>query len=136
MITYEYACKNCDANFSVEQSIKDDAFTVCPECEQESLYRVMQVPLHISIKGEPVTVGQLAEQNAKHMSSEEMRRVQERYKTAKTINRIPEEHRPASVPNQADGKTPDWLKKSRTKQTKDINKLSPEATKKYIMTGE
>ena len=32
MPTYEYKCLNCNHQFEVFQSIKDDALSVCPEC--------------------------------------------------------------------------------------------------------
>jgi putative FmdB family regulatory protein len=31
MPTYEYPCEKCKKNFDVFQSMKDDAFTICPE---------------------------------------------------------------------------------------------------------
>ena len=35
MPTYEYACKDCGEHLEVVQSFKDDALTVCPNCEGE-----------------------------------------------------------------------------------------------------
>ena len=33
MPTYEYACRSCGEHLEVVQSFKDDALTVCPNCE-------------------------------------------------------------------------------------------------------
>jgi putative FmdB family regulatory protein len=33
MPTYEYACRDCGEHLEVVQSFKDDALTVCPNCE-------------------------------------------------------------------------------------------------------
>lgn len=33
MPTYEYACKDCGEHLEVVQSFKDDALTVCPNCQ-------------------------------------------------------------------------------------------------------
>ena len=33
MPTYEYACRECDHHFEVVQSFRDDALTVCPNCQ-------------------------------------------------------------------------------------------------------
>ena len=38
--TYAYACSACDHAFDVQQSFSDDALTVCPQCEKESLRKV------------------------------------------------------------------------------------------------
>ena len=35
MPTYEYACRDCGEHLEVVQSFKDDALTVCPNCEGE-----------------------------------------------------------------------------------------------------
>jgi putative FmdB family regulatory protein len=136
MITYEYECRSCDANFEVQQSIKDDAYTVCPECNQDTLFRVIHPPLHVQIVGEATTIGQLAERNAKKMSREEMDMAHQRFKTKKTINRIPEDRRPESLPAETPKDNPAWLEQPRTKTTKEVTKLSPKATEKYVMTGE
>lgn len=136
MITYEYECTNCDVNFDVMQSIKDDAYTVCPKCNKDTIHRILHSPLHIQIKGEPTTIGQLAERNAKNMSKEQMDKVQAIWKTKKTINRVPEEYRPKSLPNTKIQDIPKWLEESRTKSTKDVIRMTPEQTKKYVQTGE
>lgn len=136
MITYEYECRSCGAVFEVQQSIKDDAFTVCPKCDKDTLFRVIHPPLHIQIIGEATTVGQLAERNAKKMSIEEMDMARKRFETQKTINRIPEDRRPKSLSSEKPKDNPEWIERPRTKTTKEVTKLSPEATKKYVMTGE
>ncbi len=33
MPTYEYACRDCGEHLEVVQSFKDDALTVCPNCQ-------------------------------------------------------------------------------------------------------
>ena len=32
MPTYHYRCKNCNYDFTEQQSFTDDPITVCPEC--------------------------------------------------------------------------------------------------------
>lgn len=136
MITYDYECTECDNRFEVMQSIKDDAFTVCPKCEQETLRRVLHTPLYVKVIGEATTVGQLAERNSKKMSSGAMQEAQKRYETAKTINRVPEDCRPKTVDSGPTQETPEWMTRPRTKTTKEVTKLSPEAVKRYVQTGE
>jgi putative FmdB family regulatory protein len=135
MITYEYECKACEENFDTMQSIKDDAFTVCPACNTENLFRVFHPPIHTIVVGDPTTMGQLAERNAKTMSKEEMDKAQAQYKTAKTISRTPQELLPESLPASTLKDMPKWIEKNRTKTTKDVQKMTPEQTKKYIQEG-
>jgi putative FmdB family regulatory protein len=47
--TYGYQCKDCKHEFSVFQSMKDDAISVCPECEG-SVKRLLY-PVGIVFKG-------------------------------------------------------------------------------------
>jgi len=137
MITYEYECTECGTNFNVQQSIKDDAFTWCPECEAEGLRRVLHPPIHVIVTGtDNVTLGSLADRNTRNMSADEMRAAQEKYKTKKTINRIPEEHRPASASTPSLGEQPEWIKKPRTKDNEQVTKMTPDQVKKYVATGE
>jgi putative FmdB family regulatory protein len=33
MPTYTYKCESCSKAFDIQQSIKDEALTVCPDCK-------------------------------------------------------------------------------------------------------
>lgn len=50
MPTYAYACSACEHAFDVRQSFSDDALTVCPQCERESLRKVFS-PVGVVFKG-------------------------------------------------------------------------------------
>jgi putative FmdB family regulatory protein len=41
MPTYEYRCEACGYEFEEFQSIKDDPISKCPECEEESVQRLI-----------------------------------------------------------------------------------------------
>ena len=41
MPTYEYECKSCEHHFEIEQSIKDDPLTMCPNCHEDFLRRLI-----------------------------------------------------------------------------------------------
>lgn len=50
MPTYSYACQNCGHAFDIRQSFSDDALTVCPECGEPRLRKVIH-PVGIAFKG-------------------------------------------------------------------------------------
>lgn len=50
MPTYAYACSACEHAFDIQQSFSDDALTVCPQCERESLRKVFS-PVGVVFKG-------------------------------------------------------------------------------------
>ena len=53
MPTYEYICENADCQhaFEIFQSMKDDALTICPECNQPTLKRKIGLGAGIIFKG-------------------------------------------------------------------------------------
>jgi putative FmdB family regulatory protein len=51
MPTYEYACRKCDHQFEVFQSIKDDPLSQCPSCGDEALRRLIGTGAGIIFKG-------------------------------------------------------------------------------------
>lgn len=50
MPVYTYRCENCGIQFDRQQSFSEDALTVCPECEENSLHKVYR-PVGIVFKG-------------------------------------------------------------------------------------
>lgn len=41
MPTYVYRCNDCDYTFEARQNMSDDPLALCPECDEESLRRVI-----------------------------------------------------------------------------------------------
>ena len=50
MPVYAYRCESCGVQFERIQRFSDDPVSVCPECEQQSIRRVIQ-PAGIIFKG-------------------------------------------------------------------------------------
>lgn len=137
MVTYVYECKACGECFEVKQSIKDKPLRKCFECDSMSMVRVIQPPLYVKVVGEPTTVGQLAEQNTRNMSSEQRAKLEKELHTPKTIDRIPKGQRPKTVEdNGPQGEMPAWMNKERTKSNSEIHKMNKEQREKYVFTGE
>jgi putative FmdB family regulatory protein len=63
MLTYVYECSNCENICEAKQSIKDKPLIKCQECEQDTLFRVIQTPEFFDKT--PRTVGSLAEQRTR-----------------------------------------------------------------------
>jgi len=51
MPTYEYACRNCAAEFEIFQSMRDAPLTTCPKCGQNSVKRLIGRGAGIIFKG-------------------------------------------------------------------------------------
>ena len=50
MPTYSYACTGCGHAFDIRQSFTDDSLTVCPDCGETTLRKVIH-PVGIAFKG-------------------------------------------------------------------------------------
>ncbi|MBM4165443.1 MAG: zinc ribbon domain-containing protein [Ignavibacteria bacterium] len=51
MPTYHYRCKKCSHEFEELQKMSDDALTYCPECETNSLSRIIGSGAGLLFKG-------------------------------------------------------------------------------------
>ena len=113
MPEYDYECGQCNHSFSVVQSIKEDELKRCPECNKNHLQRVMLSPPLFFVKGEPTTIGQLADRNTKKMGSYELENKR----------------------REDDMETHNKHREVRAKRHK-INQMTPEQKKKWIMKGD
>ena len=51
MPTYNYVCKKCDHAFEKMQRIVDDPLSICPECKEEELKKVLVASGGFQLKG-------------------------------------------------------------------------------------
>lgn len=51
MPTYDYQCDACGHSFEAFQSMRDDALTVCPQCEKPALRRLITGGAGVIFKG-------------------------------------------------------------------------------------
>ncbi len=98
---YDYQCTKCNHVMEdVQQSIKDDALTKCPECNEESLERVITGGLYGHVYQEPTTIGQQCDKNWKNKGHYERSnamqkqddKAREKKESRKMINRMNKEH--------------------------------------------
>jgi putative FmdB family regulatory protein len=112
---YDYICDTCSHEIKdVYQSIKDDAITLCPNCANETLRRVIYGGIGSFMK-DSKTIGSLADKNWSNKGHYEKSEIESR-----SIKK--EEKSPLSSLGSA------------TK--KEINKMNDDQKTKYIMTGE
>jgi hypothetical protein len=96
----------------VYQSIKDDALTKCPQCQKDTLERVITGGLYGHVYQEPTTIGQQSDKNWRNKGH---------YERSNALQK--ERDR-----NQE--------KTEKRESMRAINKLSKDRQYHYIMTGE
>jgi putative FmdB family regulatory protein len=70
---YVFVCPDCDHAEELTQSIHDDLPVRCPECDSDSYHQDYAGSLAADfcfVRGEPRTIGQIAEANNKRMGPE------------------------------------------------------------------
>lgn len=114
---YDYKCDNCSHELKdVYQSIKDNALTECPSCGKDTLCRVIYGGLGSFMK-DAKTIGQLADKNWSKMGSYQKSEIE-----AKNQENKPKDQSPLSSLGKA--------------SRKEINKMTLEQKRKYIITGD
>ena len=117
MPTYDYLCNDCNCEF--EQS---HGFNKTPEpckCGSSDIKIVINQPPEAFVKGEPKTLGQLAEANTKNMGRYEL-----------------DDHRAKQEKGNLKKQKPkDWWEKSGNANKSEINKMSAKQKAKYIRDG-
>lgn len=114
---YDYVCNDCEYRLIDHyQSIHDNAITLCPRCGQYSLQRCITGGLGSFVK-DVKTIGQLADKNLSSLGH---------YKRSELETKNKEKIKQKESPFTQFGKA----------SKKEINKMTQEQKKKYIITGE
>ena len=71
MPTYDFECEPCAYYTEIFQDIHAPDTHQCPICEQETLKKVFINSPMVSIRGEPKTIGHLADRNTQKMGKYE-----------------------------------------------------------------
>jgi putative FmdB family regulatory protein len=142
MPTYQYKCDACDVAYEDDHLMSEPHPTMCPACGEPYGERFGQDYANYNqigiVKGNPTTLGQQAELNAKRLGKEQMQKMVEAEK-----QRISgwKGHRPkgSSVNTTGNGETP-WFRAGEVpglkKLDKPLNLKKIKDKKKYIATGE
>jgi putative FmdB family regulatory protein len=114
---YDYACSKCNHQIiDYYQSIKDDPITLCEKCNTHSLSRIITGGLGSFYK-EAKTIGQLADRNWSKMSSYKKSEIEAKRK-------------------ESNKKETSFLDQAGKATRHQINKMTVEQKKKYIITGD
>ena len=137
MPVYEFVCETCRLNGELEQSITEPLPDTCPDCgenDPEKWHQVYDGNIFIFCKGEPTTVGQQAEINARRVGKEQMAKMIEESKVAnhkgKRAFKMPRGGTPTTERYEA--KRPWWRPDS--DQPLDVSKIKDK--KKFVLEGK
>lgn len=113
MPKYDYECSACGHKMEdIYQNINDKPLKKCNKCKKYELERVIFAP-HVFVKGEPTTMGQLAERNSVKMGKSQ---VQEKMLQDKESKK-------------------NALKEAKKEMHSKINKMNSTQKRRYIDNG-
>jgi putative FmdB family regulatory protein len=113
MPIYDFECEKCAYYTEIKQRMEDPSAHECPHCGDKTLVKVFINPPAMFFRGEPHTIGQLANRNTQKMGTYELQDKQNQDR----INNNTEE--------------------TQKREThKRINAMTPEKRLKWIHTGE
>ena len=117
MPTYDYLCESCGHEIKdIYQSFSEDSLKKCSSCGQDSLNRLIYGGLGTFVK-DVKTIGQLADKNWQNMSQYKKSEIEQSRKEQSQANESP-------------------LNQFGSASRGQINKMTSEQKKKYIITGE
>jgi putative FmdB family regulatory protein len=93
MPLYDFECEPCAYYTEIHQSMFSPSLLECPVCGQKTLKKVFLNPPYISVRGEPTTIGQMAEKNAKKMGKYEIQDKTKEDKQGKGLTKEQKEKR-------------------------------------------
>lgn len=70
MPTYEYGCKSCGYRFEEFQSISDDPIVTCPNCQEETVERLVSGGAGLIFRGSGFYITDYARDNSAEKSTE------------------------------------------------------------------
>tara|TARA_B100001113_G_C21119302_1_gene626677 strand:- start:752 stop:1096 length:345 start_codon:yes stop_codon:yes gene_type:complete len=114
MPTYDFECESCGYSAEIKQGFDAPSKHKCPKCGKKTLIKVFINAPIFSVKGDPTTIGHLAERNTEKMGKYE---IQDRNKQ----NNIGQE---------------DKSELGRRDLNRKINKMTASQKRKWIKDGD
>jgi len=113
MPIYDFECAECAYYEEIKQGMSEPSTHECPHCGNQTLVKVFINPPLVFIRGDPTTIGQLADRNTQKMGKYELedRKNQDAPKKDKEAEQTRKEH-------------------------KKINAMTPQQRVKWIRTGD
>ena len=115
MPLYDFECEPCAYYEEIKQSMSSPSVLECPVCGQKTLVKIFISPPHISVRGEPTTIGQMADRNTKNLGTYERQDKTQEDKKGKGLTKEQKEKR---------------------KQHQKITTMTPEQKVKWIKGGD
>lgn len=113
MPLYDFECEPCAYYTEIRQSMADPSTIECPVCGQATLKKIFINPPTMLVRGEPTTIGGLADRNTSKMGTYELQDRENK-------------DRPAMDPEQ----------KAKRERHQKITSMTPEQQTHWVKTGE
>ena len=113
MPTYDFECEKCAYYTEIKQGFHDPSTHICPHCDKPTLVKVFINAPEMFVRGEPNSIGHLADRNTQKMGKYELQDRQ-----------------------QKDGNSADKEQIKARETRRKINSMTPEQKVKWIKDGD
>ena len=93
MPLYDFECEPCAYYTEITQKMSSPSLLECPVCGQKTLKKVFISPPYIAIRGEPTTIGHMADRNTQNMGTYERQDKSKKDKKGKGLTKEQKEKR-------------------------------------------
>ena len=132
MPLYEYECRACQHSLEEIQSFSDEPLTICPQCNQPHLFRVVTGGLGFFLSNR--TLGAQADTNSDKFSEDFKEHLAQKHETKK-VNNIKLQEGASIAPKPKKEKNKPWYKQNQTVTDKALKQATPAQTQNYIEKG-
>ena len=134
MPLYQYECRNCEHELEEVQGFNDSPLSKCPECNKETLFRVITGGLGFFTANR--TVGAVCDKNDACFSEDFKQHLSTKNETKK-VDKLSEKlaegntiQKPPKKPSKP------WYKTGNEPSSKKLQGAKPDQLNKYIETGK
>ena len=110
MPTYDFECKKCAYYTEIKQSIYDPSTQECPHCGKNTLVKIFINPPAMFVRGEPDTIGHLADRNTQKMGRYELEDKKQQHGTAPDKEQISEKETRRKINAMTPQQKIKWIK--------------------------
>ncbi len=110
MPTYDFECRECGYSDEIFQRHDAPSTLNCPQCNKQAFSKIFVNPPVMFVKGEPTTIGHLADRNTKKMGRYELQDKKEEHGILKSREEQKKRDVHKKINSMTEKQKMDWIR--------------------------